>query len=620
MKLEKILDRLPILEKNAFVKIIETIINGRVPKNAKEIDRILSGQNPDLKKRENADIVEIFELIQDEFREYLEYALLNTTSQLDLLSDILIRDGNSKMQIDWFARLYETEIESINKKSKEFAANLGNESSEISQARIRDYKIYKSCLETAYTNDDQNNQSRKISGDEQTILNTLSSELALSHEELKLINNLIIKVELKKTQDVINELKSIGVVFFSKKTQTLFVADEIVRILRNIRGKDVSDKHFRRVLRFLKSSQLSQICRNHGLNWKETDDKRINDIIDSGVSLRKVLEHSVHKENTNLTEKKKFINELSEKSLKIKDSLKGTLLEEKVSSLLDYFEKLEKDEKVGISIDGYQNMLSDIKQNIAKANDRLRQEFQLQDTHVLDHELLLDYNIKPRDVLELLQKDELSEFCISLNIKTRGDLILNILDAYKDSENLYIENYENLGYRDLKTLKENGINIQEANFGVKFEEITKKMFTDLGFVVDESLRKSVNTSKNQMDILIRINEKDVILVECKTDKKGSYNKYSTVLRQLKSYVNEIEKKNLTVFRSILIAPDFSEDFINECMLQSAINLSLLKASSFLKIHQKCKKDKIKKFPQNLIMRETIIDENRIIQALNRLGI
>jgi hypothetical protein len=416
MKLEKVLDKLGALEKNAFLKIIDTIIS-HGPKNAKQIDRILSDQKRDLKVMDTANIVEIFELIQNEFREYLESELLNTTSQLDLLSDILIRDGNSKMQIDWFARLYETEIKSINKKSKEFAANLGNESSEISQARIRDYKIYKSCLETAYTNDDQNNQSRKISWDEQTILNTLSSELALSHEELKLINNLIIKVELKNIQDVINDLKSIGVVFFSKKTQTIFVADEIVRILRNIRGKDVSDKHFRRVLRVLKPSQLNQICRNHGLNWKETDDKRINDIIDSGVSLRKVLEHSVHKENTNLTEKKKFINDLSEKSLKIKDSLKGTLLEEKVTSLLDYFEKLEKDEKVGISIDGYQNMLSDINQNIAKANDRLRQEFQLQDTFVLEHELLLDYNIKPRDVLELLQNKELLDFCTTLGIK-----------------------------------------------------------------------------------------------------------------------------------------------------------------------------------------------------------
>lgn len=614
MKLDKILDRLGALEKNSFLKVIDTIISSG-PKNAKQIERVLSDRKRDLRVMDTANIVEIFDLIKDEFRNYLEKELLNTTSQLDLLSDILLRDGNSKMQIEWFARLYENEIKSINKKSKEFAKNLESENSELSQVRIRDYKIYKACLETAYTNDDINNQSRKISWDEQTILNKLSSELSLSHEELKLINTLIIKIEPKIVQDVINDLKTIGVIFYSKKSQTIFVADEVVRILRLIRGKDVSDKHFRRVLRILKPSQINQICRVHGLNWKAIDEEKIKEIIDSGVSLRKVLEHSVHKENTSLTEKKKFIGEIAEKGLKIQSPLKGTLLEDKVTSLLDYFEKLEKDEKVGISIDGYQSMLSDINQHIPKANDRLRLEFQLQDTFVLEHELLLDYNIKPRDVLELLLNSELQEFCTKLGIKSRGDLIVNILDAYKDSENLYIENYENIGFRNLKVLKENGININEANVGVKFEEVTRKMLSDLGFVVDESLRKSINTAKNQMDILIRVNDKDVILVECKTIKESGYNKFSAVSRQLKSYTGEIEKKGLNVIKSLLVAPDFSDDFINECNLHYEINLSLLKASSLLNIHQGFKKIKLKTFPHNLIMRDTVIDESRILKAL-----
>jgi len=32
-------------------------------------------------------------------------------------------------------------------------------------------------------------------------------------------------------------------------------------------------------------------------------------------------------------------------------------------------------------------------------------------------------------------------------VKTRGDNVLNILDHYKDVENLYLENYENIGFR-----------------------------------------------------------------------------------------------------------------------------------------------------------------------------
>ena len=79
----------------------------------------------------------------------------------------------------------------------------------------------------------------------------------------------------------------------------------------------------------------------------------------------------------------------------------------------------------------------------------------------------------------------------SKNIKSRGNLILNILDSFKDSENLYIENFENIGFRNLNALKENGIKLKESDLGLKFEEITKSIFSQLGFNVDEKLKKSL---------------------------------------------------------------------------------------------------------------------------------
>ena len=51
-----------------------------------------------------------------------------------------------------------------------------------------------------------------------------------------------------------------------------------------------------------------------------------------------------------------------------------------------------------------------------------------------------------------------------LNVFTE---ILNILDNYKDAENLYLENYENIGFRNLNALKENGITIKESELGIK---------------------------------------------------------------------------------------------------------------------------------------------------------
>ena len=94
---------------------------------------------------------------------------------------------------------------------------------------------------------------------------------------------------------------------------------------------------------------------------------------------------------------------------------------------------------------------------------RVKDEFELQEEKVLNSSYLLDYNIKPRDILDLIPHKELDSFCKSREISTRGDNVLNILDHYIDVENLYLENYENIGYRDLNALKENGIVLKIIN-------------------------------------------------------------------------------------------------------------------------------------------------------------
>ncbi len=118
MKLEKILDNLGSLEKNAFIKIIDNIIS-KNPKNFKAIDKILSVSDKGLKSADSRNIVKIFHLIEDEFAETVREEFVDTTSQLDILIDIITRDGNSIMKQDWFSRLYETELKHLKKKIKE---------------------------------------------------------------------------------------------------------------------------------------------------------------------------------------------------------------------------------------------------------------------------------------------------------------------------------------------------------------------------------------------------------------------------------------------------------------------------------------------------------------------
>lgn len=78
---------------------------------------------------------------------------------------------------------------------------------------------------------------------------------------------------------------------------------------------------------------------------------------------------------------------------------------------------------------------------------KIRSAFELHEENVMNSKYLLDYNLKPRDVLDIIPDSDIKKFVELKEIKSRGDLIDNILEQYKDSENLYLENYENIVYR-----------------------------------------------------------------------------------------------------------------------------------------------------------------------------
>jgi hypothetical protein len=258
MKLEKILDNVNSLEKNSFLKIIDSIKSCN-PKNSKEIDKILSDSSSDLKSVDSINIVKVFNLVKNEFAETVKAEFVNTTSQLDIFIDILIKDGNCIMSQNWLAHLYHGELSKIKNKTQQLKAELAAEKSEIEEGRKRDYNIYKACVETAYTNDLESNRDKKITNDELTILLTLSNKLELSQEEIKLINYLIIPPEKLNIDNVITLLKNIGVIFYSKKNNLVYVADEVVSVLRKIRKKELADKYLRRVLKTFKEPQINLI-------------------------------------------------------------------------------------------------------------------------------------------------------------------------------------------------------------------------------------------------------------------------------------------------------------------------------------------------------------------------
>lgn len=609
MRLKKVLEKTNILEKNSFFKKLEQIIEEN---KIEEIEEILSNNSRELKNIDNDNISKVFEIVKENFKNNIQNNLENSLSQTDILIDIITRDGNSIMTREWFYKLYEKAINELKINVENFNSIIENGSKDIDNHRLRDYKIYKAAIHTAYHNDEVNNSDFKVTSDEYSILRSVSNSLGLSNEENRLINYSILPIVKKEVDSLIKDLKDLGILFYSKKNYTCYIPDEIIRVLRELRGKNIADKYLRRLFLTQKDSTINLVARRYNIHHKLDKQQKINKLIANGINIYDLLGNAIFKDDINISERKKEINSLME-SLEIKT--KGTTLNDKIDTIIEYFTHLENDERVSISNDGYNLLVKDLKEHIPFVNDLLKETFELQQDNVLNHELLLDYNIKPLDILELTDKEKLKEFCLSKEIKTRGNILQNILDNYTNSENLLIENFVHIGNRDLNELKKNNLDIPSSEFGVKYEEITKKMFSDLGFNVDDILKAEINTSKDKIDILINIEGNEVIIIECKTAKSKTFDKFSSVSRQIKSYHDSATKKGYRVNKTLLVAPNFSEDFIYECELQYDLNLSLISSQVLYNIWEGFKEAKHKVFPVNLLMRDVIIDDNKILKAL-----
>lgn len=616
MKLERILERLNSIEKGQFLKIINNL--SAAEKNNPKLDAILSRADSNLKNADALQVTQAFEALSDRYVEFVMEDYSKVSSQLDILLNIITRDGNCIMRLDWFAKLYDEEIKKQKKAIQAFKEDVNADKPSMEASRVRDYKVFAACLKTAYFNDSASNFSPKITSDEQSILDSLAKALELSLDERTMIKYAVLEIKKNSNiDDVVSELKEKGLVFLSKKNNVLYVADEIVSLARKIRGREVADKYFRRVLLQMKEPQINMICRKHGIDVKLQYNEKIEQIISSGVSFSDVLKEDIHKADVKLVDKKKAITTFCDEKLGITPVIKGATLDDKVDNLIAYYAKQYSDEKMGISSGGYERMLLDLESYVKGANKTIRSTFQLQEEDVMHGEFLTDYNIMPRDVLELFTSEALLELCSAREIKTRGNIVDNILAAYKDTEDLLVENYESIGFRDLNTLKENGIVISEAELGATFENVTKYLFGKLGLEVDEKLRKKLNTDKDKMDILLRTGEQSVVLVECKTVKENGYNKFSSISRQVKAYKGLLEKNDFQVEKIIIVAPDFSDDFVTDCGDEYSLPITLIKAGTLASIYKTIKDTGSNRFSLQMISRDILVQEDRILRALKK---
>lgn len=556
-------------------------------------------------------------MFKDKYASYIEKRIKFSDYQLDIIIEIFVRDGNQIMSREWFDKLYNQAVADLKSNIKIILSQIDKENGDLSQQRKRDYIIYRNCVKTAYENDLIRNREQHLSWEEKTILNTLSKSFELSNEEERSITYSVLPLEKHNVDDLISELKDSGIIFYNRKSNTLFAPDEIIWLLRELLEIEIPNKYLRRILRHLNDPEINLIARKHNIDRKLSRNGKIKEIIKQGLNTSNLLTSDIFSEKSKKADRAKRIQNLITKDLDVNLSVYGRSLEDKVVNLIKYFNELEKDDTRSLSRDGFETYLKQLKESIPDINNRIKEEFEFQDDDVMFFEVLTDYNIGPRDVSYLLTRKELVEFCKKYGIKSRGNLVYNIINSLRDIKDLYLENFECVGCRDLQTLREKGLTIRESELGHLYEELTKDVFKKLGFNVDEKLKRELSTSKAKMDILLNLGGKDLIIVECKSVKDKDYNKFTAVSRQLKSYKNACKKKGYHVSQVVIVSNEFTEDFISECEYDYELSISLITSKGLVKILNGLKESTLAELPVRLLLKDGILNEDRIVNVLNR---
>ncbi len=616
MKLLKILDLVTQTDKGPFLKILDSLSDVS-RKNIPKIEEIITSADGQLKNAENEAIVVLFDCLKPPYKDLLHNRIKFSNCQLDILADILMRDGNSKMTREWFSRLYQEEIRKLKSDIKQFEEKLKEGKDKGDQNRLRDYLIFRSCVKTAYENDLIENRDARISRDELIIIHALAQGLELSNQEIRWITYSVVPLEIIGIDELIRELKDAGIIFYSKKIYTLYTPDEIIWLLQEINNIEIPNKYLRRILRHLSDSEINLVAKKHGIENKLKRKQKADDLLKQGLDAINLLTQEIFKHGSTKTERAERLHKLISKDLDIQLSKFGRSIEERVKYLIQYFNDLEKDVKSSLTEDGYNKLLLDLSTHFLNVNMVLKEEFQLQEENVLEAEVLDIYNIKPRDVLYLFSREELKGFCRKRNLRLSGNLASNIIDNYRVIEDLLIDNFNLVGSRDINGLHKKGLTLKEGELGIVYENLTKRIFEKFGFNVDETLRKQLNTKRHQIDIILNIGNDEVIIIECKTIKEGEYSKYTSVSRQLKSYQKLCKESGYRVIQALIVSSEFTKDFIGDCEYDHELNLSLITSRGLIKVLEIYKKSKFGEFPVRLLQKDGLLDEDRICKVLKK---
>jgi hypothetical protein len=614
MKLNQVLSLVNQVEKSKFITSLDKLCLDAAKNNkalAKKIDNI-DGQ---IKNASGSEITQLYFAVRDFYKVSVKEQILMNSAQTNLLVNILSRDGNCVARISWIESLYAKEWHILQSLAKELQAEIKASDSDSPNDRSKALSIYHACMSEAYTNDTRNNRDSKITDDERGMLNVLSAHLGLTTDECAALEHLVDTIPKDGVLEALNILRDMGVVFISKKRQEVFVPDEIVELLNEIQGKDSADKHRLRLLRTFSDAELSNVLKAHGRKIRGIDRAdKIHTIIHSGLNAQELLAADMHAPEDNQNQRKDRLKQLIA-DLEIDTDKLGTTLDERIHLIITSLANATEKEFDSLSASGFKELMKTLEEHFPTIIKVIKAQFELEDNEVVDTEKLRALSITPYDILYLLSNEEVKTVRDSMGLSKRGNPRFSILECFANATDKLIDNYDLLAKRDVNALREVGADVAEAEIGVKFEEVTKAIFEILDLNIDEEVRKEINTSKDKADIIISLSDDDIIIGEAKTCKSGDFAKYSTTSRQVKAYVSRAESLGKRVAQVLIIAPSFSDDFIESAEMDTEVNISLLEAKGLKLILDAFKSKRNPKFSAKLLTKGGLLKAELIAKTI-----
>jgi hypothetical protein len=614
MKLNQVLSLVNQVEKSKFITSLDKLCLDAAKNNkalAKKIDNI-DGQ---IKNASGSEITQLYFAVRDFYKVSVKEQILMNSAQINLLVNILSRDGNCVARISWIESLYAKEWHILQSLAKELHAEIKASDSDSPNDRSKALSIFHACMSEAYTNDTRNNRDSKITDDERGILNVLSAHLSLTTDECAALEHLVDTIPKDGVLEALNILRDMGVVFISKKRQEVFVPDEIVELLNEIQGKDSADKHRLRLLRTFSDAELSNVLKAHGRKIRGIDRAdKIHTIIHSGLNARELLAVDMHATEDNQNQRKDRLKQLIA-DLEIDTDKLGTTLDERIHLIITSLANATEKEFDSLSASGFKELMKTLEEHFPTIVKVIKTQFELEENEVVDTEKLRALSITPYDILYLLSNEEVKTVRDSMGLSKRGNPRFSILECFANATDKLIDNYDLLAKRDVNALREVGADVAEADIGVKFEEVTKAIFEILDLNIDEEVRKEINTSKDKADIIISLSDDDIIIGEAKTCKSGDFAKYSTTSRQVKAYVLRAESLGKRVAQVLIIAPSFSDDFIESAEMDTEVNISLLEARGLKLILDAFKSKRNPKFSAKLLTKGGLLKAELIAKTI-----